>query len=95
VNLEVAYAITGFFCAVTCVIVAHGAWGSKPFVSREPVGIAIIAGSLAGLAWLNWYPAQNEWISIAAIVLSIVAAWAAWKDSTAANAAMRRGRKPT
>lgn len=94
-SLELGYGIAGFFCVVTCLIVGFGVMQSSRFVSREPVGMAMMAGGLMWVSWLNWYPSHTESLCIAAIAVSLLSTWAAWKDSTAATSAMSQGKSPT
>ena len=93
-NLELGYGVAGFFCLVTSLIVGLGMMQSSRYVSREPIGMAIMAGALVWVSWLNWYPSQSDSLCFGAIAVSLLSTWAAWKDSTAATAAMRQVSKP-
>ncbi len=96
VSLALGYGIAGFFCVVACLIVALAAMqSSSGIVSLEPVAIAALSGAFMAASWLDWYPAQGESLAYAAIAISILAAWAARKDASAAAAALRHGRYPT
>lgn len=93
-SLVLGYGIAGFFCAVACLIVALAAMqSSSGIVSLEPVAIAAVSSAFMAVSWLNWYPAQNESLTYAAIAISLLAAWAARKDASAAAAAVRQIRK--
>ncbi len=93
-SLALGYGIAGFFCVVACLIVALAAMqSSSGIVSLEPVAIAALSGAFLAASWLNWYPAHTETLAYAAIAISLLAAWAARKDASAAAAALRHGRK--
>jgi uncharacterized membrane protein len=96
VSLALGYGIAGFFCVVACLIVALAAMqSSSGIVSLEPVAIAALSGAFMTASWFNWYPAQTESLVYVAIAISVLAAWAARKDASAAAAALRHGRNPT
>ena len=90
-DLFAVYAITGFLCAVACLIVSVQAMRlGRNVISTEPLAIAFFAVILMGISWANWYPGQTETIGFVGLAVSLLAAWAAWKDSTAAARAMQK-----
>lgn len=91
-SLELGYGIAGIFCAAACVIVGLGAMQSNGLVSREPLAIAAFAGTVMLASALNWYPEHTVTLCYVAIAVSLLAAWAAWKDYSAATAAVRQGK---
>lgn len=94
-TVEIGYAIVWFFCAVACVIVGVQSMRTNRFISREPIGIALLACVVMWVSWMTSDRVYSERLLYAAIAFSVLATWAAWKDSTAAARAMNSGKKKT